>query len=64
MIVTQTHYPGRFHLRIVGVDRDLEVNSEEDKDIDNTFLGHMKNMNVSGEKGKGKDVNMPDQTTS
>ena len=60
-LVGQTHYPGHFHLRILGVDRDLEVNSEEDEDIDDAFMGQMKNMKVSSDR-KGKDT--PDQTTS
>ena len=60
-LVGQTHYPGHFHLRILGVDRDLEVNSEEDEDIDDAFMGQMQNMNVSSAR-KGKDT--PDQTTS
>jgi len=69
-IVTQTHCPGFFNLRSIGVDRNLEVNSEEEDDIDDAFMGQMRNMNVSGaakvnvSSGGGKGKQMPDQTTS
>ena len=64
-IVSQTHYPGHFHLRILGVERNLEVNSEEDEDIDDAFLGQVQHMNVSeGNKSKGKESTTADQTTS
>jgi len=49
------------------VDRDLEVHSEEDDDIDDAFMGQMRQMNVSlakGTKGKEKDQAMPDQNKS
>ena len=77
--VTQTHCPGTFNLRILGVDRDLEVHSEEDDDIDDAFMGQMSQMNVSsakgtkgkekdqatpGTKGKEKDQVMPDHNKS
>jgi len=62
--VIQTHYPGAFNLRVIGVDRDLEVNSEEDDDIEDAFVGQMQNMNVSGNKGKGKDQSVPDTKKS